>query len=124
MGRFYALLYGCSLLLLASSFASADVVEKTFEVSTFSIERMCQQTTITAVNRSLPGPMLNVSEGDNVIVHVINNSPYEITIHWHGVHQQANSWADGPDYVTQCPIHIGNNYTYNFTVTGQEGTLW
>ncbi|RWW42537.1 hypothetical protein BHE74_00051911 [Ensete ventricosum] len=26
--------------------------------------------------------------------------------------------------VTQCPIPPGNNYTYRFNVTGQEGTLW
>ncbi|GAA0185460.1 oxidase [Lithospermum erythrorhizon] len=125
MGRYYcALLYGCSFLLLASSFTSAAVVEHTFEVKNLTIGRLCNQTTITAVNGSLPGPTLRVREGDTVIVHVLNKSPYEITIHWHGVHQFANSWADGPDYVTQCPIHTGNNYTYIFNVTRQEGTLW
>ncbi|CAN1181233.1 LAC22 [Linum perenne] len=32
-------------------------------------------------------------------------------------------WADGPAYITQCPIQSGQNYVYNFTVTGQRGTL-
>ncbi|CAN1314506.1 LAC10 [Linum perenne] len=32
-------------------------------------------------------------------------------------------WADGPAYITQCPIQPGQNYVYNFTVTGQRGTL-
>lgn len=26
--------------------------------------------------------------------------------------------------VTQCSVRPGNNYTYRFNVTGQEGTLW
>lgn len=33
-------------------------------------------------------------------------------------------WADGPEYVTQCPIQPGASYTYRFTIEGQEGTLW
>ncbi|KAL5076687.1 hypothetical protein RYX36_015671 [Vicia faba] len=33
-------------------------------------------------------------------------------------------WADGPEFVTQCPIRPGGSYTYRFTVDGQEGTLW
>lgn len=33
-------------------------------------------------------------------------------------------WADGPEYVTQCPIRPGGFYTYRFTIENQEGTLW
>jgi laccase len=33
-------------------------------------------------------------------------------------------WSDGPEFVTQCPIRPGKSYTYRFTVTAQEGTLW
>ncbi|OWM87383.1 laccase-12-like isoform X2 [Punica granatum] len=33
-------------------------------------------------------------------------------------------WADGPEFVTQCPIRPGGSYTYRFTIQGQEGTLW
>lgn len=33
-------------------------------------------------------------------------------------------WADGPAYITQCPIQTGQSYVYNFTVTGQRGTLF
>ncbi|CAA2986595.1 laccase-3-like [Olea europaea subsp. europaea] len=33
-------------------------------------------------------------------------------------------WADGPEYVTQCPIRPGATYTYRFTIEDQEGTLW
>nr|QCZ35187.1 laccase 20 [Salvia miltiorrhiza] len=33
-------------------------------------------------------------------------------------------WADGPEYVTQCPIQPGAAYTYRFTIENQDGTLW
>lgn len=42
----------------------------------------------------------------------------------HGVRQLRNPWADGPTYVTQCPIKPGGTYTYRFTIINQEGTLW
>ena len=38
--------------------------------------------------------------------------------------QLLSGWADGPSYVTQCPIHPGQTYAYRFKITGQEGTLW
>ena len=38
--------------------------------------------------------------------------------------QYRNGWADGPAYITQCPIKTGSSYTYDFNVTGQRGTLW
>lgn len=42
----------------------------------------------------------------------------------HGVFQLLSAWADGPAYVTQCPIRPGRSYTYKFQITRQEGTLW
>ncbi|CAK9151402.1 unnamed protein product [Ilex paraguariensis] len=42
----------------------------------------------------------------------------------HGVFQLLSGWADGPEYATQCPIRPGHSYTYKFTITRQEGTLW
>jgi laccase len=41
----------------------------------------------------------------------------------HGIRQLRTGWADGPAYVTQCPIQPGHSYVYNFTITGQRGTL-
>jgi len=42
----------------------------------------------------------------------------------HGIRQLRTGWADGPAYITQCPIQPGQQYVYNFTITGQRGTLW
>ncbi|KAG7964957.1 hypothetical protein I3843_09G199600 [Carya illinoinensis] len=120
-----AVLLACTLVaLLSSSMASAAIVEHSFNVQNLTVRRLCNEQVITAVNGSLPGPTIRVREGDILVVHVFNKSPYNITIHWHGVFQLLSGWADGPEYVTQCPIRPGNSYTYKFKITGQEGTLW
>ncbi|KAF8403042.1 hypothetical protein HHK36_011137 [Tetracentron sinense] len=93
-------------------------------VGNLTVNRLCREQVITVVNGSIPGPLIRVREGDTLVVHVFNKSPYNFTIHWHGVFQILSGWADGPSYVTQCPILPGNSYTYKFTINGQEGTLW
>ncbi|KAE9447726.1 hypothetical protein C3L33_20376, partial [Rhododendron williamsianum] len=149
MGR-PMLLLGFALALLAyssSSVASAEIVEHCFhvrqvwkcpdqysmflikrffylQVENLTITRLCEEHVIVAVNGGLPGPTIEVHEGDTLVVHVYNESPYNLTIHWHGIFQLQSGWADGPVYITQCPILPGNKYTYRFTITGQEGTLW
>lgn len=58
----------------------------------------------------------------SVIMHdllLLNN-----VVNRHGIRQLRSCWADGPAYVTQCPIQTGQSYTYNFTITGQRGTLF
>ncbi|KAJ6751546.1 hypothetical protein OIU85_002023 [Salix viminalis] len=42
----------------------------------------------------------------------------------HGIRQLRSGWADGPAYITQCPIQTGQSYVYNYTILGQRGTLW
>ncbi|KAM3690187.1 hypothetical protein ACJW30_09G103000 [Castanea mollissima] len=123
MGRFQFLL-ACALALLASSITSAETVEHFFHVQNLTVQRLCHEQVITTVNGTLPGPVISVREGDDLVIHVVNQSPYNITIHWHGVFQLLSAWADGPSYVTQCPIRPGQTYTYRFKITGQEGTLW
>ncbi|CAN6347423.1 unnamed protein product [Urochloa humidicola] len=111
--------------LLFASVAQAAVVEHTFNVGNLSISQLCQPPMIiTAVNGQLPGPTIKAREGDTVVVHLVNESPYNMTIHWHGIFQRGTPWADGPAMVTQCPVKPGATYTYRFNVTEQEGTLW
>ncbi|EOA20248.1 hypothetical protein CARUB_v10000548mg [Capsella rubella] len=111
------------VFLLFSSIASASVVEHLLHVQNVIVKPLCKEQIIPSVNGSLPGPTINVREGDTLVVHVINNSTYNITIHWHGVFQLKSSWMDGANMITQCPIQPNNDFTYRFDVTGQEGTL-
>ncbi|KAI7735219.1 hypothetical protein M8C21_014681 [Ambrosia artemisiifolia] len=86
--------------------------------------RLCSSKPIVTVNGLFPGPTLHAREGDTVLVRVVNKVKYNVSIHWHGIRQLRTGWADGPAYITQCPIQTGNNYVYNFTITGQRGTLF
>ncbi|CAL5097573.1 unnamed protein product [Urochloa decumbens] len=104
--------------------AATALVEHTFVVSQMKMTHLCKETLVTVVNGQLPGPTIEVTEGDSVAVHVVNKSPHNITIHWHGVKQRMNCWNDGVPMVTQCPIQPNQNFTYRFNVAGQEGTLW
>ncbi|XP_052173705.1 laccase-7-like [Diospyros lotus] len=113
-----------ALLLASSSGVSAAVVEHYLHIENTVVERLCHKQVITVGNGSIPGPEMAVREGDTLVVHVVNKSPYDITIHWHGVFQLFSAWADGTEYTTQCPIRPGNTYTHKFKVTKQEGTLF
>ncbi|KAM0877740.1 hypothetical protein ACQ4PT_035302 [Festuca glaucescens] len=111
-------------VLAAAAGGEAAIVEHTFVVSQMKLDQLCNDTLVTVVNGQLPGPTIEVTEGDSVVVHVVNKSPNGVTIHWHGVKQQLNCWADGPAMITQCAIQPNKNFTYRFNVNGQEGTLW
>ncbi|XP_021977726.1 laccase-1 isoform X2 [Helianthus annuus] len=95
-----------------------------FNVEWKNITRVCSTKAILTVNGEYPGPTIAVNEGDDVEIKVTNGVSINTTIHWHGIKQLRTGWADGPAYVTQCPITPGRSYTYKFTVTGQRGTLW
>ncbi|XP_041025659.1 laccase-4-like [Juglans microcarpa x Juglans regia] len=94
-----------------------------FNVVMKSTTRLCSTKPIVTVNGQFPGPTLYAREDDTVLVKVVNNVKYNVTIHWHGVRQLRTGWSDGPAYITQCPIQPGQSYVYNFTITGQRGTL-
>uniref|UniRef100_A0A8R7TG05 Laccase n=1 Tax=Triticum urartu TaxID=4572 RepID=A0A8R7TG05_TRIUA len=95
-----------------------------FNVQMANVTRLCASKSIVTVNGEYPGPTLVAREGDRVLVRVTNHVAHNMTLHWHGIRQLRSGWADGPAYVTQCPIQTGQSYVYNFTVTGQRGTLW
>ncbi|XP_047338929.1 laccase-4-like isoform X2 [Impatiens glandulifera] len=78
---------------------------------------------VLTVNRRFPGPTLYAREEDIILVKVVNNVKYNVSIHWHGIKQLRTGWADGPAYITQCPIQPKQSYVYNFTIKGQRGTL-
>ena len=44
--------------------------------------------------------------------------------HWHGIFQNKSNWADGPSFVTQCPLLQQDTFEYEFNVTRQSGTYW
>nr|GEU71730.1 laccase-11-like [Tanacetum cinerariifolium] len=104
--------------------AEAATKKYQFDVQASNVSRLCHAKPIVTVNGQFPGPTIYAREGDRVIINVTNHAQYNMSIHWHGLKQYANGWADGPAYITQCPIKTGSSYVYDFNVTGQRGTLW
>ncbi|KAH7542772.1 hypothetical protein FEM48_Zijuj02G0110400 [Ziziphus jujuba var. spinosa] len=113
-----------AFLAFQASFADAETHYHQFVVQRTPVKRLCKNHNIMTVNGQFPGPALIVRNGDSLVIKVVNSAQENITIHWHGVRQLRNPWADGPEYVTQCPIKPGATYTYRFTIIDQEGTLW
>ncbi|KAJ4825831.1 Laccase-6 [Turnera subulata] len=95
-----------------------------FKVQTKTINKLCNTHQIVVVNDMFPGPVVYAQEGDRIIAKVTNESPYNATIHWHGVRQILSCWFDGPSYITQCPIQPGQTFTYEFTIVNQRGTFF
>ncbi|KAL5789547.1 hypothetical protein ACOSQ2_004435 [Xanthoceras sorbifolium] len=95
-----------------------------FDIKLHNVTRLCRTKSIVSVNGQFPGPRIVAREGDRLLIKVVNHVQNNITIHWHGVRQFRSGWADGPAYITQCPIQTGQSYVYNFTIDGQRGTAW
>nr|AAB17192.1 laccase [Liriodendron tulipifera] len=127
-GPMAALLLALSTMLLFPEIARANQEGITrhykFDIRLQNVTRLCHTKSIVTVNGQFPGPKIVAREGDRVVVKVVNHVQNNITLHWHGVRQLRSGWADGPAYVTQCPIQTGQTYVYNFTIIGQTGTLF
>lgn len=69
---------------------------------------------------TVPGPTLDVNQGNQVIVHLTNELDEPTTIHWHGI--RVPNQFDGSDH-TQTPVAPGATFDYRFTAL-DEGTYW
>jgi len=79
---------------------------------------------IAVINDRLIGPTIEVMEGAQIVVRVVNNLRKEtLTIHWHGMHQRSTVYSDGVPFVTQCPILPKQTFTYRF-FGKPAGTHW
>jgi bilirubin oxidase len=77
-------------------------------------------TTAWAYNGTVPGPTIELREGDSVTIHFHNKLAQTTTVHWHGLHIPAG--ADGSPLN---PVVPGGNQDYVFKVPlGTAGTYW
>ena len=75
----------------------------------------------TAVNGTVPGPVLRWREGERVNLRVRNNLPADSSIHWHGIILPTG--MDGVPGVSFDGIQPGETFEYQFAVN-QSGTYW
>jgi FtsP/CotA-like multicopper oxidase with cupredoxin domain len=93
-------------------------------VKTFTL--IAAETTIAGqrlwtYNNTLPGPELRVTQGDRLVVKLINHLPVSTSIHWHGI--RLPNAEDGVAGVTQDAVPPGQSYTYDF-VAPDSGSYW
>ncbi|XP_066264314.1 uncharacterized protein [Branchiostoma lanceolatum] len=82
------------------------------------------QRNVILLNDQFPGPTLEVMEGAQVVVTVVNNLMREATsLHFHGMYMRGVPYMDGVPYVTQCPILPMHSFTYRFKAE-PAGTNW
>jgi hypothetical protein len=79
------------------------------------------QVAAYAINRQVPGPRLELTEGDHVRINFTNHLPEPATMHWHGL--IVPNRMDGPGYITQDPVPPGGRYVYEYVVQ-QAGTYF
>jgi CopA family copper-resistance protein len=75
----------------------------------------------TAINGSVPGPLLRWREGDTVTLSVTNRLREQTSIHWHGVRSPAD--MDGVPGLSFPGIDPGQTFVYRIPVR-QYGTYW
>ncbi|ETW84715.1 laccase [Heterobasidion irregulare TC 32-1] len=76
-----------------------------------------------------PGPVIRATKGETFELNVFNDltdprMDTATSIHWHGIDQRTTPWADGPAFVTQCPITPEHSFQYRFNAREQTGTYW
>jgi len=77
-------------------------------------------TTAWAYNGTVPGPTIELREGDQVTIHFHNKLAQTTTVHWHGLHIPATS--DGSPLN---PVVPGGSQDYTFKIpVGTAGTYW
>ncbi|KAM5562109.1 hypothetical protein ABKV19_017363 [Rosa sericea] len=132
MGCFKPIGFFCSVFcfavlvcfLLLQSEVEASELYYDFVLKETNFTKLCSTKSALVVNGSFPGPVITARKGDTVYVNVHNEGTYGVTIHWHGIKQPRNPWFDGPEYITQCPIQPGTNFTYTVLLSSEEGTLF
>ncbi|MDX1664756.1 MAG: copper oxidase [Candidatus Promineifilaceae bacterium] len=88
---------------------------KVFELTAQQIEWEVEPDRVInamAYNGIVPGPVIRVTEGDDVRILVHNEMDQSTSVHWHGVIVPNN--MDGVPYLTQPPIKQGETFTYEF----------
>jgi FtsP/CotA-like multicopper oxidase with cupredoxin domain len=74
-----------------------------------------------AYNGQVPGPLLEVSQGDTITVWVHNETDLPTTVHWHGV--RLDNDYDGTDGVTQEAIPPAGTFMYHVRFP-DAGVFW
>ncbi|KAF9950961.1 hypothetical protein BGZ72_007474 [Mortierella alpina] len=115
---------GLAALALLMGMAQARVVTYDWNITyvTANPDGLFERQVI-GINGQFPPPAINVTLNDTLIIHAVNQLSEPTSLHAHGLFQTKNAQMDGPAMVTQCPIPVGANFTYEIPIE-QYGTYW
>ena len=64
---------------------------------------------------------VQVGQGTEIVVHVVNDGDLDTTVHWHGL--RLENRYDGVPHETQAPIPVGDEFTYRIQFP-DPGLYW
>lgn len=99
--------------------AQAGPIE--LEIAEREIEIDGRKATATAINGTVPGPLVRLKEGADAVLRVTNRLREDSSIHWHGLILPFQ--MDGVPGLSYDGIKPGETFEYRFPVT-QNGTYW
>ncbi|KAG9443452.1 hypothetical protein H6P81_014792 [Aristolochia fimbriata] len=111
------------LLLAAAVVAEDPYLFFTWDVTYGTISPFGTQQQVMLINGQFPGPSINSTSNNNVVINVFNHLDEPFLLTWNGIQQRKNSWMDGTPGA-QCPILPGTNFTYHFQVKDQIGSFF
>ncbi|CAI9090762.1 OLC1v1025596C1 [Oldenlandia corymbosa var. corymbosa] len=114
-------LYGLSASLIVN--AEDPYLFYTWNVSYGTLSPLGVPQQVILINGQFPGPRINGTSNNNVVVNVFNNLDEPLLFTWNGIQQRKNSWQEGL-LGTNCPIAPGTNFTYHFQVKDQIGSYY
>lgn len=108
----------------SSNIASSPILSGTtfnLTIDRLPVNFTGQPRMATAINGSVPGPILRWREGDTVTINVTNRLAETTSIHWHGMILPYE--MDGVPGLSYPGIRPGETFQYRFKVQ-QSGTYW
>ncbi|XP_047147034.1 monocopper oxidase-like protein SKS1 [Vigna umbellata] len=110
-------------LLSRLCFGGDPTVYNELRVSYTTVSPLGVPQQVIAIDGKFPGPLINVTTNNHLIVNVYNGLDEELLMTWPGVQMRRNSWQDGVRG-TNCPIPSKWNWTYQFQVKDQIGSFF
>lgn len=121
--RFFSLFLIHISLFLSLCSAEDPFVNYEFVVSYITASPLGVPQQVIAINGKFPGPTINSTTNNNVVVNVRNKLDEGLLLTWNGIQQRRSSWQDGV-LGTNCPIPPKWNWTYQFQVKDQIGSFF
>ncbi|HYL37354.1 MAG TPA: multicopper oxidase family protein [Bryobacteraceae bacterium] len=102
--------------------ADAPAADITLRIQELTIDLGPRHSVKTiGYNGQVPGPLLRVAEGKAITVEVINETPDDEMVHWHGLHIPSDVDGSHDEGTPHVPRHGGRRYAFT---PRPAGTRW